>query len=102
MLAGGADKGADFKQFAKEIKKRVKFLVLLDGKATSRLQEELVKIGFLEEKMQTVSSIKDAVALAKRKTEPGDVTLLSTACASFGMFKNYKERGRLFKEEVGI
>ena len=102
LLAGGADKGADFKQFAKEIKKRVKFLVLLDGKATSRLQEELVKIGFLEEKMQTVSSIKDAVALAKRKTEPGDVTLLSTACASFGMFKNYKERGRLFKEEVGI
>lgn len=98
LLAGGADKGADFKQFAKEIKKRVKFLVLLDGIATPRIKSELEAIGFLE--MQSVSNIKDALALAKKKAEPGNVILLSTACASFGMFKNYKERGRLFKEEV--
>ncbi len=98
LLAGGADKGADFKEFAREIKKRVKYVVLLDGKATLRLQDGLKKIGFFG--MQTVSNIKDAVALAKSKAEPGDVILLSTACASFGMFKNYKERGILFKEEV--
>jgi UDP-N-acetylmuramoylalanine--D-glutamate ligase len=42
----------------------------------------------------------EAVSVAKKESQKGDIVLLSPACASFGLFKNYKERGRLFKEEV--
>jgi UDP-N-acetylmuramoylalanine--D-glutamate ligase len=42
----------------------------------------------------------DAVSMAYRLAEPGDSVLLSTACASFDMFRDYAERGRIFKEAV--
>lgn len=100
LLLGGADKQADFSRLAKTVKQRVKFAVLLDGLATKRIKADLIKAGFGKEKMKLVYSIKEAVATARGKAEQGDVILLSTACASFGMFENYKERGRLFKEEI--
>ena len=100
LLLGGADKGANFGQLAKEIKKRCKFVVLLADKATPRIKKDLQKAGFSENKMKLVNNIKDAVAVARQQANYGEVILLSTACASFGMFKNYKERGNLFKAEV--
>jgi UDP-N-acetylmuramoylalanine--D-glutamate ligase len=42
----------------------------------------------------------EAIKIAKQNSKRGDVVLLSPACASFGLFKNYKERGKLFKKEV--
>ncbi|MDP2736669.1 MAG: UDP-N-acetylmuramoyl-L-alanine--D-glutamate ligase [bacterium] len=100
ILLGGADKKSDFSQLAEEVKKRCKFVVLLNGQATPKIKKELLKIKFAENKMKLVNNIKDAVAVARRQAETNDIILLSTACASFGMFKNYKERGRLFKVEV--
>lgn len=100
LLAGGADKGADFKILAREIKKRVKYAVLLDGGSTPRIRKELLSVGFLATKMKIVYNIKDAVNLATSQASAGETVLLSTACASFGMFKNYKERGDLFKQAV--
>lgn len=100
ILLGGADKKSDFSQLAEEVKKRCKFVVLLNGQTTPRIKKELLKVKFAENKMKLVNNIKDAVAVARRQAETGDVILLSTACASFGMFKNYKERGRLFKVEA--
>jgi len=100
LLAGGAEKKSDFTRLAKEIKSKVKFIVLLNGKATPRLKKELIKIGYPKNKMKLVYNIKDAVKTAHKNADKGDVVLLSTACASFGMFKNYKERGELFKREV--
>ncbi len=47
-----------------------------------------------------MDNMKDAIRIAKRKAESGDIVLLSAGCASFGCFKNYKERGRLFKKEI--
>ena len=44
--------------------------------------------------------MKEAVALAKKQAKSGDIVLLSTGCASFGVFKNYKDRGDQFKSEV--
>ena len=100
LLLGGADKGADFNQLAKEIKKRCKFVVLLAGQATPRIKKELLKIGYKDNKMALADNIKKAAALARAEARSGEVILLSTACASFGMFKNYKERGDLFKNSV--
>jgi UDP-N-acetylmuramoylalanine--D-glutamate ligase len=100
LLAGGADKGSDFKNFAKEIKKRVKFVCLLKGQATPRLKQVITKAGLIKSQVKEFSDINQAVKTAARQAERGDIVLLSTACASFGMFANYKQRGDLFKRAV--
>lgn len=102
LLAGGAEKKSDFRVLVKEIKKRVKLVVLLNGKATPRLKKELLKINFSNKQTKLVYNINEAIRAAKQNSNKGDIILLSTACASFGMFKNYKERGELFKQEVKI
>jgi UDP-N-acetylmuramoylalanine--D-glutamate ligase len=100
LIAGGAEKNSNFKKLSKLIFKKVSFVVLLAGDATGRLEADLIKAGFSENKMKTVLSIKEAVMLAFKNTPKGGTVLLSPACASFGMFKNYKERGLLFKYEA--
>ncbi len=100
LLAGGADKGADFKKLAKEIKKRVKFLILFPGKGSEKIKERLKENNYPEEKIFEARSMEVAVKKAKKNSSTKDIVLLSTACASFGLFKNYKERGDLFQEEV--
>jgi UDP-N-acetylmuramoylalanine--D-glutamate ligase len=100
LIAGGAEKKSDFGKLAKVIKKKVKFTVLLNGKATPRLKGEILKAGFLGKNIKLVYNMKEAVRTAKREAFAGDVVLLSPACASFGMFVNYKERGEMFKKEV--
>lgn len=100
LLAGGADKGADFKQLAKEIRNKVAFVVLFKGLGSDKIKKELLKINFPKKNIKTVSNIKNAFLSIEKIAEENDVVLLSTACASFGVFKNYKERGRLFKEGV--
>lgn len=100
LLAGGSDKGSDFKILAKEIKIRVKFVILFKGLGSDRLKKALNEIGYNQKNIKTVSSMGTAMEIAKQKSEPGDIVLLSPACASFGIFKNYKERGDLFKAEV--
>ena len=102
LFLGGAEKGSNFKKLAKEVKHRVKFVILLNGDATPRIKKELLKVGFKADSMKLADNIKEAVKFAKAKAAPGDIVLLSTACASFGMFKNYKERGDLFKAEVNL
>lgn len=100
LLAGGADKGANFKTLAKEIKKRVKFVILFAGEATPRLKRDLLTAGCDSKKIKIAKSMAEAVKLANQESKAKDIVLLSTACASFGIFKNYKERGNLFKAEV--
>jgi UDP-N-acetylmuramoylalanine--D-glutamate ligase len=106
LLAGGADKGSDFSQFAKEIKKRVEYLILFRGKGTDRLMKQIsprpelgTKANF-KFQISLVNNMKDAINLAKKKAVKGDIVLLSAGCASFGCFKNYKDRGEQFKREV--
>lgn len=102
LLAGGADKGSGFKDFAEEIKRRVKYSILFKGKGTDRLKKELRDAGYPTKSIKEVGNMKDAMVLAKKVAKPGDTVLLSTGCASFGCFKNYKERGDQFKKEVGV
>jgi UDP-N-acetylmuramoylalanine--D-glutamate ligase len=98
LLAGGADKGSDFTEMAKEINGRVKFLVLFDGQGSVKIQKELYQVGFPQENIRMVCGMKEAMDIVKQKRGFGDVVLLSPGCASFGVFKNYKERGDLFKK----
>ena len=97
---GGADKGSDFKQLAREIKKRVKFVFLFSGEGSDKIGKEFLKIKMEARNIKTVGNLKEAFKMLKSIVKEGDIVLLSTACASFGVFKNYKERGVLFKEEV--
>lgn len=100
LLAGGADKGASFKALAKIIKKKVKFVILFSGDATPRLLEEIKREKYPVSKIKLVNGMAEAVKLAKEQAQAKDIVLLSTACASFGLFKNYKERGEQFRYYV--
>ena len=100
LLAGGADKQADFSALAKLIKQKVKLVCLLQGAGTPALKKYLLAAGISQQRMPEFDNLKAAIATARKSAVAGDIILLSTACASFGMFKNYKERGNLFKEIV--
>lgn len=100
LLAGGADKGADFSSLAQKINKNVKYLVLFAGQGTDKIVTELEKTNFDKNKYIIVDNMPQAMRLAKEKAQKDDIVLLSTACASFWVFNNYKERGYLFNENI--
>jgi len=95
LIAGGKDKNGDLSPLRGLIQSRVKKLVLI-GEAQERMRREL---GDLTETTAT-ETLEDAVLLAYRAAKGGEVILFSPACSSFDMFKDYKERGRIFKEAV--
>jgi UDP-N-acetylmuramoylalanine--D-glutamate ligase len=95
LLAGGVDKGGDYAPLQDEIKRKVRRLVLF-GEAKNRIAGAL---GYLTETVK-VDSLEAAVRDAAKRARPGDVVLLSPACSSFDMFKNYAERGKVFKSLV--
>ncbi|WP_366924817.1 UDP-N-acetylmuramoyl-L-alanine--D-glutamate ligase [Metallumcola ferriviriculae] len=97
LIAGGKNKGSDFSEFAQLIKARAKDVILL-GEAADEIQHALSNIGFT--RVHQVSDYQRAVPLAEELAEPGDIVLLSPACASWDMFGSYEERGKLFKELV--
>ena len=96
LIAGGADKGSDFSKLAKEIKNRTKYLILFKGTALSKLQSALKKVAYNSKKMKIAKSMSEAITYAKTVAAKNDIILMSPACASFGLFKNYKDRGEQF------
>ena len=100
LLAGGADKGSDFSGLAKIVKQKVKALILFKGLATPRLKREIIKSGFNPKNIFEVDNMKKAVTQSQRQAKSGDIVLMSPAAASFGIFKNYKDRGKQFKQSV--
>jgi UDP-N-acetylmuramoylalanine--D-glutamate ligase len=96
LLAGGADKASDFSQLAKLIKQRIKFLILFKGKGTDRLLKALSKIKYDKKNTVIVNSMPKAINVARKHAVHDDIILLSPACASFGVFQNYKDRGKQF------
>jgi len=95
LIAGGKDKNTDLSPLREPIKSNVKNLILI-GEAKERMRKEL---GDLTDTLMA-KSLEEAVTLASQIAEKGDVVLLSPACSSFDMFKDYKERGLIFKEIV--
>lgn len=95
LIAGGRDKGSDFSPLKELIAKKVKRLILI-GEAR-RLLESIFN-GVTD--IAKAEDMTDAVRLARDKGRSGDIILLSPGCASFDMFRNYEERGKVFKEIV--
>ena len=95
LIAGGKDKNGDLSPLEALIQKRVKHLILI-GEAKERMNREL---GGLTDTVMA-KTMEKAVLLARQKAKAGEVVLLSPACSSFDMFKDYKERGKVFKEAV--
>ena len=100
LIAGGADKKLDFKEFTKAIREKVKSLILLKGEATEKIKSELKKIGAEKIIDSEFDSMEKAVIRAKSIAGPGDIVLLSPGSASFGLFLNEFDRGDKFREAV--
>lgn len=97
LIAGGYDKGAEYDQWIDAFGDKIKCLVLL-GQTSDKIAEAARKKGFTN--IIKVSSIEEAVKVSEENARAGEAVLLSPACASWGMFKNYEERGKLFKKYV--
>ncbi len=97
LIGGGYDKGVAFDDWIKAFDGKVKKLVLL-GQTAHMIADTAAKYGFTE--VAFAEDLKQAVELCFEAAEPGDAVLLSPACASWGMFDNYEQRGDMFKEFV--
>ncbi|MBQ9092114.1 MAG: UDP-N-acetylmuramoyl-L-alanine--D-glutamate ligase [Anaerotignum sp.] len=97
LIGGGYDKGGSFDEWTKLFPGRVKHLVLI-GVTAPQVRASAEKFGFTA--ISDCETFKEAVDLCREKAEDGDCVLLSPACASWGMFDNYEQRGDMFKEQV--
>ena len=95
-IAGGVDKGNDYDLIRDQVKEKVKTLICL-GKDNKKLKDYFS--GIVPSVMET-QSVKELVKMALKAAAEGDVVLLSPACASFDLFKNYMDRGDQFREAV--
>lgn len=97
LIGGGYDKGSSFDEWTKLFPGRVKHLVLI-GVTAPKVRASAEKFGFTA--ISDCETFEEAVELCREKAEDGDCVLLSPACASWGMFDNYEQRGDMFKEQV--
>jgi UDP-N-acetylmuramoylalanine--D-glutamate ligase len=96
LILGGKDKGNDYSRIKELVKEHVKAIVSV-GQGAKKVEQFFKN---LKPIASAGHSMEEAVRLAKEFAEPGDVVLLSPACASFDMFKNYEHRGEVFKSIV--
>lgn len=97
LIAGGYDKDLEFDGLIESFNGRIKCLVLL-GQTREKIANTAKKYGF--DNIVLVNSMEEAVKVSAKKAVHGDAVLLSPACASWGMFDNYEQRGQLFKKYV--
>ena len=95
LIAGGRDKGSDYRPILDLIQKKVRDVILI-GEAKEKIKDVLT--GFLP--IDEAQSLEEAVNAAFYKANSGDCVLLSPMCSSFDMFSNYEERGNCFKRAV--
>lgn len=95
-IAGGQDKGNDYNLIKEEVKKKVKTLICL-GRDNTKLKNFF---GDVVPKVLDSHDVKSVVKMALENAKQGDVVLLSPACASFDLFKNYMDRGDQFRNAV--
>jgi UDP-N-acetylmuramoylalanine--D-glutamate ligase len=96
LMMGGVDKGNEYEVLDPLVKEKVKGLICV-GTDNEKLEKHF---GSIVPQLFATDSLEDAVIKAKEWASAGDVVLLSPACASFDLFKNYEDRGDQFKETV--
>ncbi len=97
LIAGGYEKNSDFDHFIECFDGKVKYLLLL-GVTAPRIAESALRLGFPKDRILYCETMEECVSKGAQLSQPGDTVLLSPACASWGMYKNYEERGRDFKQ----
>lgn len=97
LIGGGYDKQSEYDEWIGSFGGKVRLLVLL-GQTADKIEACARRHGFND--IVRVDSLEAAVKVCAARAHEGDAVLLSPACASWGMFKNYEERGRLFKDYV--
>lgn len=95
-IAGGIDKGNDYNMIKGQVQEKVKALICL-GKDNGKLKKFF---GGIVSSIHETQSVHELVRIALREAQKGDVVLLSPACASFDLFKNYEDRGDQFRRAV--
>ena len=97
LIGGGYDKDSEYDDWINAFDGKVKKLVLL-GATREKIRDTAVRLRFPPEDIVLVESLQEAVNICYANAKQGDAVLLSPACASWGMFDNYEQRGDLFKE----
>jgi UDP-N-acetylmuramoylalanine--D-glutamate ligase len=97
VIAGGKGKGMDYAPLAEAFARHAKHIVLI-GADAPLIEEAARNAGFT--RLSRALTMAEAVELAWRHAQSGDTVVLSPACASFDMFKNFEHRGQVFKAAV--
>jgi UDP-N-acetylmuramoylalanine--D-glutamate ligase len=95
IILGGKDKDSDYTVLRQLLREKA-VLVLLIGAAAEKIERQIAGSVAIER----AGTLSNAVEIAARTARPGDIVLLAPACASFDQFRNYEERGRVFKDLV--
>ena len=97
LIAGGYDKNSEYDEWIRSFGKKVRYMVLL-GQTREKIAECAARHGFTN--VMYAEDMQEAVRVCASYANAGEYVLLSPACASWGMFNNYEERGDVFKECV--
>ena len=97
LIGGGYDKESSYDEWIESFDGKVRYLVLI-GQTKEKIKAAAERLGFTD--IILCEDLKEAVQVCAEKANPGDAVLLSPACASWGQFDNYEQRGDMFKEYV--
>ena len=97
VIMGGADKGLNFWMFPDYLREKAKRVVLI-GSAADKLEATFREGGY--DAISRADTLENAVTIAREFAEPGDTVILSPACASFDMFRDFEERGAIFRRTI--
>jgi UDP-N-acetylmuramoylalanine--D-glutamate ligase len=99
LILGGKDKGSDYSVLNDLLRQRVKRVYTI-GAAAEKIESQIVSSKSGGPEVVHAETLENALRKANAAAQPGDVVLLAPACASFDQFKNYEQRGQVFKEIV--
>lgn len=99
LIGGGFDKQSTYEEWINSFDGKVKWFVLI-GQTREKIRDAAIRCGFPADRIVLCEDLKEAVQTCADRASSGDAVLLSPACASWGQFDNYEQRGDMFREYV--